>query len=95
VIAVGLLLACTVAAAWLAAIGLLRLPTPLARLHGVTFASVACGLPLTIAVLLADGLTDRTLKTLFLLLVMLASGAVLSHATGRAIAYRAAAGEPE
>jgi multisubunit Na+/H+ antiporter MnhG subunit len=95
VIAVKLLLVLAVASAWLAAWGLVRLHTPFDRLHCVTFAAIACGLPIAAAVFAADGASDTAFKVLLLVLVMLVSGAVLAHATGRAIGYRGAAGEPE
>lgn len=88
-------LAVAIAAAWLAAIGFARLRTPLDRLHCVTFAAAACGVPIGIAATIADGLSDRTWKTWLLLAVVMASGAMLTHAIGRAIAYRDVAGEQE
>jgi multisubunit Na+/H+ antiporter MnhG subunit len=84
-----------IAGAWLAALGFVRLSTPFDRIHCVTFATVFCGIVIAVAVLAADGFSDRTAKAWLLLLTVLASGATLSHAIGRAEAYRLAAGEQE
>lgn len=94
-IVAGVLLFVAIAAAWLAAFGLARLSAPFDRLHCVTFAAIACGIPIAAAAFAADGASDRALKTLLLVLVTFVSGAALSHAIGRAIGYRGASGETE
>jgi multicomponent Na+:H+ antiporter subunit G len=88
------LLALAVAATWFGCIGFARLPTAYARLHCVPFVVIAAGLPVTLAGFLADGISSRALKILFLQLGMLLVGAALSHATGRAIALRAIDRQP-
>ena len=80
------LLTIAVLATWLGCLGFARLPTAYARLHCVPFVIIAAGIPLTLATFLADGMSSRLLKVLFLMVVLLVSGAALSHATGRAIA---------
>jgi multicomponent Na+:H+ antiporter subunit G len=87
-IALGILLALMVAAAWLGAIGLLRLRTALARLHCATFVAVAGGLATTAAVFVGDGASSRAWKSLGLMFMLLIIGAATSHALGRALVTR-------
>jgi multicomponent Na+:H+ antiporter subunit G len=87
-IALGILLALALAAAWLGAIGLLRLRTALARLHCATFVTVAGGVATTAAVFIADGSSSRAWKALGLLFMLLVIGAATSHALGRALVTR-------
>ena len=91
-IAIDGLLALLVLAAWLGAAGFARLRTPLDRLHCATFVNAACGTALLLAALLADGLSDRVLKILLIVGASLLAGAATSHAIGRALLLRAAAG---
>jgi multicomponent Na+:H+ antiporter subunit G len=90
-IVIDALLVFAVAASWLACLGFARLPTVLDRMHCVTFLNVASGLAVTIAVFVADGVSDRALKMLLILVVLLVTGAALAHATGRALLVREAA----
>lgn len=85
---IGLLLAVGIGAAWHGAASLVRLATPLERLHVVPFVNVATGGALTLAALLADGLSSRTLKIVLIWIVALVAGSLLSHAAGRAIHVR-------
>ncbi|GJD35786.1 monovalent cation/H(+) antiporter subunit G [Methylobacterium aerolatum] len=85
---VALPLALAVAATWLAALALLRQPRALDRLHAVSFLNVAAGLFVTAAGFAADGVSVRSLKILFLMALLVGSGAVLSHAAGRALLMR-------
>ncbi len=87
-VAVGVLLGLSVAACWLGAVGFARLRAPLDRVHCVTFVNVAGGVAL-VAALLADGVSDRSLKILLVLMVNLVGGAAVSHMTGRAVTQRA------
>lgn len=87
-LAVGVALALGVAMAWLGALALLRLRTPLERLHAVAFVNVAAGGFVTLAALLADGATPRALKCMAVWLATLLIGACLSHVTGRALHLR-------
>ena len=77
-----------VAGAWLGTLGFLRLRQPLDRLHCVSFVNVVGGTALLLAAVLQDGLSDRVLKVALLWFVALVSGAVLAHATGRALQAR-------
>jgi multicomponent Na+:H+ antiporter subunit G len=77
-----------VAAAWLGAVGFLRLRAPLDRIHAVTFVNAAAGAALAIAAFLADGPTDRAFKILFIAIINLFAGAAISHMTGRALTKR-------
>ncbi len=87
------LLAAAVLSGWLGCFGLLRLRTALDRLHCAMFVNAASGFAVTLAVLLQDGLTDRFLKMLAILLILLLSGAATSHAVGRALALRDGVGQ--
>jgi len=88
-LAVGAFLGLAVAVCWLGAAGFARLRAPLDRVHCVTFVNVAGGLALLVAAVLADGVSDRCLKILLVLVVNLVGGAVVSHMTGRAVTQRA------
>jgi multicomponent Na+:H+ antiporter subunit G len=88
------LLVLATAATWLGCIGFARLPTAYARLHCVSFVIVAAGVPVMLASFLADGISSRALKVLFLQLGLLLVGAALSHASGRAIALRSIDRQP-
>ena len=85
---VSVLLAGAVAAVWLACLAALRLPRALDRLHAVSFLNAATGALVTAAAFVADGVSGRSLKILFLMLLLLVWGAVLSHAVGRALLLR-------
>ena len=85
---VGASLMLTVAAAWLSGLALMRLPRALDRLHAIAFLNAAAGVLVAVAALAADGVSGRSLKILFMMLALLASGAVLSHAAGRALLLR-------
>ncbi|HWG75336.1 MAG TPA: monovalent cation/H(+) antiporter subunit G [Steroidobacteraceae bacterium] len=74
----------------LAALGCLRLATPLARLHAVSFLNVLGGAALVLAALLTDGWGSRSLKCLALALTLMLAGALLTHVTGRALLMREA-----
>jgi len=75
-------------AAVLGAAGLLRLEGTLDRIHAVTFVNAAAGAALAVAAFLADGLTDRAFKIVFIVIVNLLAGAAVSHMTGRALTER-------
>ena len=81
-----------VLAAWLGCFGVLRLKTALARLHCAAFVYVAAGFAVTLAVLVQDGGTDRLLKMIAILAIVLLGGAATSHAIGRALLLRDGAG---
>lgn len=84
----GILLVLGSAAAWLGAIGMLRLQTALARLHCATFVTVAGGLAMTASVFVSDGASSRAWKSLGFFLMLLIIGSATSHALGRAIVTR-------
>lgn len=83
---IAMLLLLTVLGGYVGCAGLARLATAFDRLHSVPFVAVAAGVPLAIATVVADGLSDRAGKVIFLVVFMLVGGAALSHASGRAIA---------
>lgn len=89
----GALLALGVAAIWLAAFGLLRLPNAFARLHCVGFAGAAGCFCFTMAVLIDRGGGPLGLKSLAAGILLLLTGAFATHATGRALRLRQEARE--
>lgn len=88
--AVEVLLALCVLTAWLGAAGFARLAWPLDRLHCVTFVNVACGAFALLAAALWGGSADDVVKVAFLLGALLVGGAIIGHATARAIVRRRA-----
>lgn len=80
-------LAIGVAATWLGALALLRLP-PLGRLHAVGFVNVAAGAAFTMAAWLSDGASSRTGKALLIWVILMVTGALSFHVTGRAVHLR-------
>lgn len=87
-LATHVLQALAVLGAAIAVLGFLRLRSAFDRLHCVTFALVAIGVPLLGAALCADGLTTRVLKLVALIGGGLIGGAVLNQAVSRACLYR-------
>lgn len=94
-IAIDLLLGLAVLAAWLAAWGFARLSSACDRLHCVTFAGLAAGVPVAAAAFFAKGFASGPVKVLLIILMSAAIGAALAHAAGRAIAVRDADGATE
>lgn len=86
--AVAGLLAFAVLSAWIGLIAFLRLRTPFDRLHVVAFINVAVGGAVTAAAVMAGGASGSTFKSLFVWIAMLAIGALLAHATARALHLR-------
>ena len=82
------LLTLAVLTCWLGAAGFARLTSPLDRLHCVTFVNAGAGVAILVAAFVADGVSARAIKILVLNAAVLASGAALSHATGRALLLR-------
>ncbi len=89
--AVDALLALAVLGAWLGCAAFARLRTPLDRMHCAGFVNWITLVGITAAAFVADGASNRAFKLLLVTLVSIVSGAVLSHATGRALAMRDAA----
>ncbi len=87
-VAVTVVLGAGLVAAWIGVAAFLRLPTPLDRLHVVTFVNVAVGAAVTAAAVLTDGVSTRSLKVALLWGLTLIFGALLSHVTARAIFFR-------
>ncbi len=89
--AVDVLLALAVAAAWLGAAAFVRLPDALSRLHAVAFVTVASGAALVAASVVAEGASPRTVKVALLWLLTLATSALGSHVAARALHLRGGA----
>lgn len=77
-----------VLASWLGCLALFRLKTPYQRIHCVAFVAVVGGFCFCLAVLLTYPESPLGWKAIFILLVLLCAGAVVSHATGRALLLR-------
>jgi multicomponent Na+:H+ antiporter subunit G len=87
-IAIDALLALAVLLVWLGTAAFIRLRTPFERLHVVTFLNViAIGAVMAMA-FVADGISSRSLKCALIWVATLASGALVSHVTGRALHLR-------
>ena len=82
------LLGLLVAATWIAALAILRLPRALDRLHAIAFLNIAAAVLLGATAIVADGLSGRSLKILFLGGCLVLWGGVLAHAAGRALWLR-------
>jgi len=87
-VAVPALLGVAVAAAWLAALGFVRLERALDRLHCATFVNTVAGPALALAVIFQEGATSRAWITAALVVAACAIGAAASHALGRALVLR-------
>ncbi|SDM43201.1 multicomponent Na+:H+ antiporter subunit G [Methylobacterium phyllostachyos] len=87
-VVIGLFLGLAVAASWLAALALWRLPRALDRLHALSFLNVTGSVCVTVAAFLSDGISGRSLKILVMMSVYLAWAALLSHVSGRAVLMR-------
>lgn len=77
-----------VAAAWLGAAAFVRLRTPLERLHAVAFVNLVTGGGVMLAAFAAEGVTPRTLKCALIWLITVVTGALLAHASARALHLR-------
>ena len=84
------LLILAVLGAWLGCAGFARLRTPLDRLHCAAFVNWTTLVPITVAAFVADGASNRAWKLLLVTLATITAGALLSHATGRALTTREA-----
>jgi monovalent cation/proton antiporter MnhG/PhaG subunit len=93
-LAAAILLGVGVLCSWLAVLGALRLRNALDRLHAATFIYAAGLGPVVLAAIAQEGLTDRTLKLVFLFVAMLFAGAAVTHALARAIVTREEADKP-
>jgi multicomponent Na+:H+ antiporter subunit G len=82
------LLGLAVLAVWLGCLAVLRLPSALDRVHAAGFVNIAMAVLVTVAGFVADGISGRSLKILLAMLILVGGGAVLSHATGRALFLR-------
>lgn len=81
-------LALAVVTAWLSCLGMLVMENVLDALHYLAPVTTVTTFLLLIAVVVAEGAGQATLKTILICLVMLAINAVLSHATARAYRVR-------
>ena len=82
------LLTVIVGTSWLGVWGFARLNSALDRLHCIAFVNVVSGVALIVAAFVSDGISDRALKIVLIVAVNLLSGAVVSHATARALLQR-------
>lgn len=87
-LAIGVLLGLAVVLIWLSVFGLLVMRNPYDRLHASAPLNILPPLLIVAAILVSDGFSAASAKLLLILLVMIASGPVLTHAIGRAARVR-------
>jgi multisubunit Na+/H+ antiporter MnhG subunit len=87
-LAVEILLALAVAAAWLGTAALLVLPTAYDRLHAAGYVGVVTGFFAMLAVIVSDPLSVPSLKAVIIYVALTIGGAVVLHAIGQAIRLR-------
>jgi multisubunit Na+/H+ antiporter MnhG subunit len=87
------LLAAAVVTAWLGTAALIVLRTAYDRLHAASYVVVATGFFVTAAVVAAGPLSTAALKAAMVYVALIATGAVLNHAIGRAMRVREASSD--
>lgn len=87
-IAVDLLLALTVLACWVGVLGMVRMRDPWQALHYLGPPAVVGVATLTAAVFLQTGSSQASWKCVIILIVLVASNAVGTHAAARAFRQR-------
>ena len=85
---IAILLGLAVAATWLSALAILRMPRALDRLHAVSFLNIVAGAAITAAGFASDGISVRSLKILLMVVLLVGFGSVITHAAGRALLLR-------
>jgi multisubunit Na+/H+ antiporter MnhG subunit len=85
---VDVLLALVALLCWLGVFGMWRMKEPTQALHYLSLPAAAGTIPLTIAVLISQGIGQAFWKVLLIALVLLASNSVVTHATARAFRAR-------
>ncbi len=83
------LLAAIVVSCWIGCIGMLRMRDPNQALHYLSFPAAVAAALLPFAFLCLSGWSPATLKAALVALFLLASNAVVTHATARAFRVRA------
>ncbi|HWE37913.1 MAG TPA: monovalent cation/H(+) antiporter subunit G [Isosphaeraceae bacterium] len=86
------LLAIAVGVVWACAVGLLAARDAFDRLHCVGPVTVLGPIAVAGAVVVAEGPSASALKAILIGLSLLAVGPILTHATARAVRFRAAGG---
>ncbi|HEX4149976.1 MAG TPA: monovalent cation/H(+) antiporter subunit G [Pirellulales bacterium] len=86
--ALDIILVVGVAVAWLGALVFARMQTALERLHVIAVVNIVGGIVVLLGAFLTDGMSSRSLKCTVIWLVMVLSGALVSHVTGRALHLR-------
>ncbi len=86
--AVTVLLIFALAVFWLCGLGVLLARNPYARLHFIGPATLLGSLAVTAAVLVRNSSGQAEIKAVLIFLVLLVTGPIVSHVTGRAIHTR-------
>ncbi len=87
--AVVALLALSLIGAALSALGILSARSPFDRLHYMSPAVIVMPLPLTLAVIIQNGITAQiSVETVLIGVILLATNPVATHAIGRALRAR-------
>lgn len=87
-IAEAICLALVVLSCWLGALGMWRMREPMQALHYLSIPATAGAILMTIAVALSGNGFQTTAKAALVTLVLLATNAVVTHATARAFRMR-------
>ena len=83
-----LLLVAAVIVAMVSSVGVLKAHTAYDRLHYVGAASVLCPILVALAVIVNDGLSQSSIKAVLVMVTLMATSPVLTHATARAALVR-------
>ncbi len=83
------LLAIVVLLCWLGVVGMLRMREPMEALHYLALPASAGMVLLCVAVFLAQGWGQVSLKTVLIAVILLTFNSVVTHATARAFRVRA------
>lgn len=82
------LLAFSVLLVWLCAFAMLRMRDAYQQMHFIAPPASLCVFLITLAIFLQQGLKPESFKALFVVLILLAMNAVVTHATARAFRIR-------
>lgn len=92
-VAIDALLALAVATSWLGCAALLLLPTPYDRLHAAAYVSLSAGFFVTLALIASHPISPLALKAVIIYAALVVTGAILTHAIGRAMRLRDESGD--
>lgn len=91
--AVDVFLALAVATSWLGAAAFLLLAAPYDRLHAAAYVILGAGFFVTLAVIASNPVSALALKGVIIYAALVATGAIVNHAIGRALRLRDESGD--